>query len=233
MDEGEEKVNEKESKVDANEEGKEPEEDKEAEDIDMKDQEENEDGKESDGESQDDKKQLDEDGEMKEEEEDEDKSSANVDDKNQMPISEKDLKEKREEQTKNSRADQSNANCDEKDVDEEKEEEKSKDADMNSVQDKISDTSEGQLGDQKSQYLDKIEEKSRKKMGSRDEERVVSEEKDKLVENFNLIEIEERIGEDSVEPEDAKDESAMESQSVNNELRHIRNKREAFDHQVC
>lgn len=80
--------------------------------------------------------------------------------------------------------------------------------------------------------MDKIQENNRKKIGSKNEDRVVSEEKDKLVENFNLIEIDEKINEESgPQPPENKDESAMEA-NANNDLRHIQNENEAHDQQI-
>ena len=92
----------------------------------------------------------------------------------------------------------------------------------------------GKLGDQKSNFLDQIKENNRKKIGSKSENRQLSDEKDKLVENFNLIELDEKVNTEEQQQEANKEEeSSMENDASNKrDLRHVQNDNEQVDNQV-
>ena len=88
------------------------------------------------------------------------------------------------------------------------------------------------MGDQKSNFLDQIKENNRKKIGSKSENRQLSDEKDKLVENFNLIELDEKVNTDE-QANKEEEESSMENDAANKrDLRHVQNENEQVDNQV-
>ncbi len=168
-----------------------------------------------------------------ESEEQKEESDKNIDSKEKLPASQDELKQSNknnpDQKPNNAQTDEKNAVCELAENDQEEEQQQQDNSEANSIQDKVSQISKGKLGDQKSENLERIDQDSRKKVGRRDEKRQVTEEKDRLVEEFNLIEIDEKTCE---KENGGEDEEEAENEGGQKDLRHVKEGEEKCDNQV-